>query len=699
MAIKLGGHDILGPTSLTWGYTSGADPQTANVVVTPGVAEELWEATKDNNPTTLAIGAREFYGIFIVGERPSTHPQQVVLEITDIRWFFKFVSITARYNIKRKSGDKRWLSTNDSLEEFDVADDIDFVVWSLNPIGRRWRAAEVIEDVVERLRLATRSVRHWTYSITTGRKREEEIEDFRLEGDKGNAALDRAMALIGETSCYVDEDGDLILYDRLSGGEEPSLVGGPLVFGSQLPRIYNRSRFRPSKIRVLFTREMEVRFDYTEDADTSAGSTNSSGRGDNPVGLFDSPRTLSNVVMNPYPRLTNTRTGNTVERGEWMDMSDYFDSVSTGVTKLPTATKEPFSHATMRQLWVMGLMNRAFAAPPSIAPDPLWSRIVQAAYNHFRQTFQFQGYWQHRWLSWTPHRLAVIDAETGTRGTGNVFADYSMRFNVNMVGKMDGAEDGKLVVNVEGYHANIKDATPSQARATIEDHDQGIVRVNYLAYPWQDVKIYPGFMTNILDVGFVPKFGLANETGQVLTEDHNVAVIVTMVPAAPNNNRQYHPIEVSLEDAQNKLGITLGPAEGPVMEVVVDAAITTARFGWKDDESYIAELEKAFGQSDGNPNVEKLEVQLLDRNHLRDVAESVAASIYAESLDRVEGTIEYAGLLKMSPDGFLSNVQYTVDPSGKVTTRAELPAAAAKISMKSLLGQGTRARLFRQIRG
>ena len=135
-----------------------------------------------------------------------------------------------------------------------------------------------------------------------------------------------------------------------------------------------------------------------------------------------------------------------------------------------------------------------------------------------------------------------------------------------------------------------------------------------------------------------------------------------------------------------------------MLEVRVPTSIEAARVAWSDDESAVAEIERAFGVRPGVPNLRDLIINY-DSNgrgaSLVDVAKAVAARVYARFADRDVGSKTVPLKPAFVPEGWLREVVHSVRTNGHVTTELALRDDVAALNLYSLMDSGTRRQILR----
>jgi hypothetical protein len=190
--------------------------------------------------------------------------------------------------------------------------------------------------------------------------------------------------------------------------------------------------------------------------------------------------------------------------------------------------------------------------------------------------------------------------------------------------------------------------------------------------------------------------------GIFLRDTMEMRVLVTIVPAAPNNKRQFHRLTVKGDEIKNlfrtEFGISSG--KGPTLEVFIPPSEATARFGWDVDAEATTTVSRLLGLRDPDPNTAGIDgtdlpgyVVANQRNELKGHSHAVAAEMLAPFVDslmgRVGSVVPKGGLqLKGNMAGAV--LQVGASPSAKVSAVLEFPGQQKPISRLALMPEATR---------
>jgi hypothetical protein len=536
------------------------------------------------------------------------------------------------------------------------------------------------------------------------------MENVELD-DAGDAAVDRILKYIPEARVWVDYDGTVV-FDSRTGGAEAAQVDAmrpELVGKGHIVKLSN-ARLRPSRINVLFTREIEVRFNFKEPA-TASGT----------VALGANDRKCDNVL--PIPDYQLTVSGQSYAEGTWITFPqamNAWDTLSSTFGKLDydilCKAFVPFM-----DLWAalqhLGSQN-------DIAN---WAPRLAAVQQHWRQTFRINQRWNDRILSLRPYRVGTIDRTTGSRSPAVAYCDYvSLGTQRLWLSNIRSGTDAQYARNYTCYADGDmlgSSNRPAPAIVSIVDEDQGIIRADFQA----DVirltdMVLPG---NVVDAS-VPtaQIDLAGRSFRPLTFDsiigstldniprlsgeHAIAFILTAIPGAPNNNTQLHKVTVGPNDVADIVG-NIGPCNGPEWNIRIGSNVETARIKWQDSQSAV--IERAFGIGVDVPAAQSADDSAVlntlcvnyetsgdDGASLKAIAKAAAARVYAHLADRQVGSASgiINGLLR--PAGWLAGVVHEVATNGEPTTHLALPEAVPQLSLFGYMDANTRAIVMREVK-
>lgn len=738
----LGGRDlIITDEGISWTLKAGYFPNIQNFVMAP--ADALAIAGK-NKPIQLIITPDN--GTPLVVEHlwalkilPGPNPYLSRVMVADRRWFWDRIHVIGNYNCRRNVGIKRIL-TNDAqiAVDFDRAFEVAYWRWSLINGVTKYQPLSMLKDVLSKVSKAEKDYWGQTFeSILDDRLGTKiqglPIEDLKLDAN-GRDAMMQAVEYLPEAAVTVDYDGKVIVFSRASG-DEINLVKAtvPELWGKGHTDLVKNSQERPREVHVLFTREVETRFDFAE---TAAATTGTQTADLEPMG---NRRLMQNVVMLPdyaTDGLSNRPSqinGQTFVQGTWLNIDDYLRALPD----LPIAgVSGKLDHPLIQRafipemdLWsLIGLAGDLSYEDGTLSP---WPARLAAIQNCYRRIFQLNRLWMDRFLSFRAYRFATINPQTGQRSPTMAYGDYAIV--PSQRAKWRSAADGKdlnYAINRSAYPTGdlgILDSTalPSPGVVTVLDMDQGIVDVDYQI----DLnRSYEKVLPSLMVTSSMPTANLRQGSRPIafneiinsadpprLSPSFKLAFIVSAIPASPNSAQQLHRIVVKpneiadlIPDAAKK---GLSEANGPIMEIRIGPGIEVARIRWLDTEAQTIEhifgIDTTTGQDWIVPEDQAAQeafskkVSSLCINEgstagragasLNQIARARAAAVYASFVDRFEG--EATG--NMNPNihlnGWASEITHIYGSKSETFTRISFPSTIPQMSLHSFLSASERA--------
>jgi len=715
----LGGKPLLGTSPVRWTLREGVQPVIETFDMAPadalavassgGPVELVIEpgASMPPKPTPLRVR-----NLWVLNIAPGDNQYVSRVTVADRRWFWSYAHVLRRYNMRRNVGVKRILASDQAAVPFDRAPEVAYWQWSLNK-GIRWVPLSMVLDVMKAVSETERQHHGQGFPVKVDDRIGSKIQSLPIEeltlDDPGDQAIQRALSYLPEAGVYVDYDGTVTVYSRASGGEKEIVQAlQPELFGEGHSDLVENSLIRPKEIHVLFTREVELRFDFVENA------TASSTRAD----LGDA-RLMENVL--PVPDYQLTVGGRTIPQDTWITTDEAF--VAWGNLPLVGITRR-LDHDLVQRAFVPHMdlwaaLQIAGDQPSANGTLVNWIGRLAAVQVHYRRSFRVNPKWTDRMLSMRAYRLATIDPQSGQRGPASVYGDYCIMYTQRSIWR-NIAQNRPLdyCINRTAYPSSgnlDSTAVTSPAILTIPDPDQGIIHVDYVIDP---NRVYEMILPSQMQLDSMPTANIVQRERPIsfdtvlaggnpprLSPAFKLAVVISAVPASPNTTQQLHRIVVKPSDVRSLLpegqhaGLT--NAKGPIMEVRIGAQVEVARIQWKDDRS--KEIEKIFGITEGEPNLTDLvlnEDTNADRStgaSLNAIAKARAAAIYGSLVDRFEGaTTGYMnGGVKLA--GYASEIVHQLSPDGVATTAVSLPPEVPQISLFSFLSSSDRAAILKLV--
>lgn len=735
----LGGIPLLNSSSVRWTLRTGVAPNIETYDIRKIDAEAL-RLRDAKAPITLAIGSGDVTllvnFLYVIDVIPGDNPHIFRVRVADRRYWWSYGHTIRRYNIRRHVG-FRGVLRNDQLGLQDVVPRVWYARYSLkeesdDPENDAWAVTEMIEDAIKEANFVEEKWAGTKIPIQIDEesiKRTLPVEGVTLD-DKSNSAVARALSYAPEATLYVDpESGAIVVFGRADAKEKEVYAGilPEKVTDSHIDLVLNDNT-RPNEIQVVFTPEIEVRFDFIEAASTVAVST----------GAEDDRRTVENVLPSPDFTLDvvqgDAPTSYTVPQGTWITMDQAFRAYRAAPGGVPNGIV--LDHDVVQKAF-MPFMDlwAALDLVGSLEPDVDWSSRIAAVQANYRTTYRINRRWTDRSLSMRASRVSTTDQATGQRAPAPWYGNHCILSTQRSL-FLDAIGDNDLTyaTNFRVFDAPFAlDDTvkPASADVQIVDMDQGIIHVNYKIDRY---RVYEMILPSLIDEDTIPKGNV--KQGLVAAGAHNIlfngviegqqpprlessyraATILTLVPASPNDNRQLFAVTIKPEDIKDMIPAAaaegLSRARGPRMTIRVGAGVETARVRWVD--SHATAIENAFGiglnalaELEIVPSIDDLITNLGDPadvpsqngvtgGSLVAIAKAHAARVYASMIDRLEGSASGTINTAIRPRGWTESITWELMANGNFNTRLTLPDKIEEFDMLAFLDASTRAIVLRQ---
>jgi len=733
---------ILSTGEQGWQLTRGVKPFMAAFDIPRFALAGFLSKSGPANPLTLRmVGSdakpKDFSLVYLVKNEAAQNPHMARIVLADRRFWWPYILVTKRYNMRRRVGSKRRGEFQDELQQ-DVVPEIQYAAYSLDG-GKRWTARRIIEDVFTgsdglMIPKAQFSI---DASVTT-------LDGLPIDtlplNDEGHMAAARALAAIPGTDVTVDENGAVRIYSVLTTSEaqttgtgsmsEHGSLGPEIIGGGHVEFVSNDGA-RPKFVEVFFGMEVELRCDFL--LTVAAGAT---------VVAGDTPLLMDNVA--PMPDFDLMVAGKRQYFGTYLPISQLLTAWTTQlpagalITNLTTDIVNKAMVPGVNFFAALDLMGQLDADNARA----LWSARIAALRQHFRQTFRLSEIWRDNILTLKDYLVATIDIASGQRAPARAFADHSyIPSRKALIKKGRRNEDLHFAVNVSGYPGDkveFGNTQPSPAHVKILDSDQGIVRIEYLVDPF-------GYKEMVLPAKILGDMSVPIHSFRKSDADHPIAmnavsvkghrvprldpnqrsaVLLTAVPASPNSKAQYYRIVVTPEDMQGILpdGLVrqLANAKGPTRQVFVGPGIETARIRWQEKaRSLLSSIFGVGGRLEDKLNVDanglptdkpqtprdllkphcvndsdQDDIGDLNAASLPAIAKAVAASIWAQTHGRVQGSMT-GSMRDARLHGSIESLRYYVDPTGATLVQANLPADISALDFNAFLPASTRNVIFK----
>lgn len=685
----LDGEKLCSGGSIGWSYTSGADPHVRLFVMERAAAEAVaLRAQAFGSVLVLTVpgyGSETIKGLTVLGLKPSSDPSFLLVEVADRRWALSDRRVYGRFNIRRRTGDRRRVgAANAPLSVQPIVDDVAFAPWTLAPSGNRWTGVEFLKREMDAALLAFER-----FTVRDPLPAVAPVEDVVMD-DTAAGAIRRACAYFGDcVDLFVDSDGTYVVYSRVDqserklvnlggGGSQVRGQGGsgPLsVVGPPLWRMGDQSLTRASSVRVLFSRLAELRFD---------GGDTVSGRRE--VERGDVPLRLEPVLAVPDLELQipalNGRAARTVLQGTWVTLEEALAAWNA----LGWPGGRTLTLALIRRHLVAGGLYLLFAQP-LLDQEGIYRARIDALCRAYRRIYRIPRRWRDRLGSIFAARAELRDAEDGGCAPAPVYMDYATLLTRRGQEKALTANPKNATVFVNRFavppsggsviSAAVTSMRPAPFDVAIIDHDQGVLELVAKITPTLgERQLFPSAIENGSSPIHDPTQPVLFASAARLAETHEVSVILSAEVVAPNDRRALHVEEVQKSAAERALGVgvNVGACKGPVAElrVVPAGRRRFARFAWDDTKA--DQIRGAFGLVAEDPAPTNAWGQPLNPDELQALAQAEAARYYAQRLDHVVGSLTTGWRPGIRPTGAASTVSYSIATDGTPTTTVEFLA-------------------------
>jgi hypothetical protein len=671
--IVMYGETILGGSSLfDWEWRSGTAPVERAFTVTASRADALAGLLGKASTFTIqgprkTLTASEVYLIEI---QPGDDPFTKRIRLADRRWLWPKTWVMATLNLRRTNGN-RFLVGEGRIENKLIQPQIKYARFSLHPPenpGAPWKAKEalryLIEDLLE------------TPLVFDDEPTEIDIQDLDID-DHGAAAVERLLAYLPGMDVYIDAEGKAHVFNVHSGREAQIRQKlPPLHRDGGWVGVVDRRGVRPKKVVVLFTPEAEMRLEYQEP--TSDGSQTRS---------EDEPD-LENIA--PIPDATLTVDGEELARSSWVEMQKLFNTWGAFGIHSKVITFDLLRKYALKLGWAS--FEQAWGNDPLLPPDAVKIARAATAAQHWRKTFRLDRYWVQRLRSIRPYRTAIVNPDTGAFAPATVYSDWIRRPSYKGYAKTSDANTNQGWA-VRGYpeSGELADAEPAPARVDVIDEMAGIITITPQVDPYG---LTQAMLLGYPEDGSIPSqaLGDANRTGQelyarwdkvVLEDSWKMAIVLTVVPASPNNIDRAFKVEID----PSQIDPSPGPCEGPVVYARVFPGVMTARFAWKDDQ---AEGIKAAIKGEGSWPSDLL----VNPEFVQDTALAAAERVYDTLRDRPMGQPSFDMDPAIYPAGTVTAVRHTMS-GGETTTSLIFGVLSQPMDIRRYMNASTRKAIDR----
>lgn len=747
----IGGVPLTNAASFRWILSNGTAPFQQLAVI----HKSEWSRMKGmlGKPQTLTIKSdtaddETYQYVYPLREVAVSKPYLRGVALSDIRWLWVQPIVASDFNVTRRTGQRRLVNA----EVIELAQAVDFYKYTAASMdgGKRYTPRRLCEVVVQRV-------------IDGTPVKDLVVDSFPLDGitvqnlmlgENGASAITRAMAHAPGADVYVDEEGKTHIHSAVDLTKTEEVREGlpPPTEVGQFDRVIELGPIRPRRIDVYFTREVELRFDSVLEDSAEPYTV----EGDE---VDDSDMVMENVI--PLPDPITEVNGESVAQGTYVPVRVALEAWEAQFPKVDGAPSLTIANVRKHWFWLDAVYTAIGDLNPS-ADDKNWSARIATIRQHFRQTYQLPRAWMARIKEVRATRVGILDPFTGYRAPNQAWTDYT-RVPTNKYRAVNATDAEKQVywLGLDKYPGIDGSCLKSEAAPAVvsfvEPH-LGILRVDFATDPYGLYSVtHPSMMLN-LDTGeqVAPTMDLAaglnahySEDGKLqnvgpigLAPEHRLAVIVTAVPASPNDKRRLERVQVKPSFVEKDLASTfqVDGGTGPVWELYIPPSVMTAWWAWFDisaretakwlfgftsvapdggggfNPSALDPTIPAGGQGPVAPqpgpppdldigNILAGALQDAPRegyvvlndgatdSHLFNIAKAVAVAQWAAFTESAEGTRAVHMTAGVRPQGNIESVSARVDSSGKLITEVAMsperrpfdPIAAMPVHTRSLI--------------
>ena len=739
--VTLNGSPLAAKSNIAWSFVGGVTPY----MTTFSAHRTEWERKLkklmlDGVPAVLRIvDARgevtTIKCVSILHVVPSDSPSRVSFVVADKRWKWPYKVILRDFNMPRKTGDRTAL--NDIMPELQTyVDKYDYLRYSLKDSETVWTAKEALIEVMGMLEgkkgtTTADPCKGWRVeSFPIKDEQHRSAGSFTLQGitlrDQGDVALARLLSYIPGADVYINASGTAVIYDATDlEATETHFKNLPAnTYAGQYAEMIDRRRIRPSKVIVYYQREVECVFDYSDDyaATTVAEPIPEEPYVENVLPTVD-PRT-DITEYDSVNRTTSIKKG--VVAGTWVRVDNWLRSMDADRS---TESTMPWTFETLRVYYYKGDLEALFGAggKRDVDTDANHSFRVQALKAHFRKTFRINREYMERIRSIRSVRVALLDPISGARAPASVWGQATFLPTVKGIRQAGRtAKKGeafaleRMVDNYpeSGQGETVLNKAASPALVKFIDEELGIFQLDWQLSPYGGTKewILPCHLENrqgqkitaTKDVKLQDERPLGagmkvenGANGLYLANQLKLKIMVTIVPSAPNNKSQFHPIEVEPEEInklfRKKYRITGG--KGPPLEIFVPPGEATARFAWADDAKANQTVRVLLGLDDdtggGIKGPDLPGFLLINENReLTSHAHSLAAELLSPFADNLQGAVSTVvprkSGVKLVGNMSSATIRVGAAPSSKVDAVHSFPGQQRPISRLALMPEVAR---------
>ena len=674
--VTLGDVPLAAEQPIVWQVTTGAQPFSTSMQV--HVSDWPRLETLVGKPTTLSIvddRGTEFTAnnVTILHRIPSDDAFRVSFLVADLRWKWNRKLVCRDYNVTKKTGSLNVVGSTLPVETQVVVDEYDFKPYSLNN-GRKWTARDAMLDALEQV-VDGEEIKVESFPIENETDGQASLQNLLLR-DPGDIAIQRLLSYIPGADIYVGLDGAVHVYDAASVTDAERYAENlpPLMRSGEIIEKIARKAVRPSKVIAYYPREVEVMLEYEDDygSQTSANPVRNSPYIENVAQTVDpvttvygyDPETNSNVVMDKVPP------------GTWVPIKELLYSWNQD----RPADSLPWTFETLKLGWTLGSLDAWLGAQGADLDSTVNIQArIHSLKENFRQTFRISRRYMERVRDIRAVRVGLLDPVSGARAPAAVWGQIAVLPSLKgyyAIHRKEQEKRDKWMRNID-YLARWRsgekliETPPGPARVSMIDRELGIFRLNWLPSVYGFTgQIVPCMMAKRSGGGgsssiFAPVWDLIEQDNEPMVEAARVEegvdsielsdtmemrVLLTIVPAAPNNKTQFHRVEVEADDIAEKFRDAFGleAGDGPPIELFVPPGDVTARFAWSDDTEARQTVSRLLGLEENDPSLAGIPseeaasglpgyVLVNEAREIDSHSKSIAAEALIDHIDTVQG--------------------------------------------------------------
>lgn len=713
---NLGGIPLTDVESVGWEETVGVTPHVRTFTL--HVSNESRLDGIMGKPVTLIIDSDDaptfrWERLYPLRKAPAATPHHVSVVVADLRWKWPREIVNRTYNLFRRTGVRR-LVAGQVIEIAPQKDDWRYVPATLKDGKTKHTPKEVIHDVLGRMAsLFGFSWSERSFPVGNGLA----VEGLELH-ESCDHALAHALSLAPGADVKVTKTGAVVLFNATDrdAAERVMERAGPPTEAGNIDRRVDLKHVRPSSITVWFDREIELRFDSEEEGTDSTSTVQ--------AGDWLAQQMLMENVL-PLPDPETTIDSEVYGQGSWVPIRKALDAWNADLSSLSKngVTPPALTLTNVRRYWFV--LEALYTALGNLTQDgdkANWASRIATLRAHYRQTYRLPYAWMQRIRALRPYRLGILDPASGTRAVAQAWSQYTKEPTAKMYAQAALKRDPSLqfywlgVDNYPGFDDELWTKPSSPAAVTVLDQDVGVLHIAYRTDPFGLTStIHPSLMRengtgklqsptrDLRDAlrGVITVDGVVKGAVPIgLADDYRVAILVTAMPLAPNDESRMFslpvdPVKVGSE-VRGKVQVKDGV--GPAWNLICPAGLLTAWYAHRTTKDARESAYSLFGfngplpPSQGQQDAPGYEIiNLTDtQDFLRGIAYAMAVAQWAAFVDAREGQRAVHLNPSLELDGNIEAVRHRLDPDGRLLSEAVMGPARRPIDPMALIPRAIR---------